>query len=177
MTYLLTALLTVSPSYGQACEAAADVPETIQVAWLSPLEDRVRGNSALEVVRVQDLRGWLRTQGRDQTRLLQGLGLVPRGGGSRADWSWKITIFDVRSEWMCRPVESGIPGEDLGGVPACAESELGRLRGHRFGYTGCGYTLDTAASTRGLDVFRISWEVAASQGFCVMPLERFLAGG
>jgi len=172
---LFSLLVTAGPAHAQACEVAADVPDAVQVAWISPMNRKVRGSTALEVVRVKDLRAWVRTQGADQARLLQGMGMAPRGGGRVVDDDWKVTVFDVRSEWMCRPMEDTAGGEDLGGVPACEEPDAGRLRGHRHGYTGCGYTLDTAASTRGLDVFRISWESASSQGFCVMPLSRFLA--
>lgn len=172
---LLLPLLAAPAAHAQACEAAADVPDAVQVAWVSPMNKKARGGTALEVVRVKDLRAWVRAQGADEARLLQGLGLAPRGGGAPVDWEWKITIFDVRAEWMCRPVEGAPGGEDMGGVPACEEPDAGRIRAHRHGYTGCGYTLDTAASTRGLDVYRISWESASSQGFCVMPLSRFLS--
>ncbi|MEC7946763.1 MAG: hypothetical protein VX265_04285, partial [Myxococcota bacterium] len=163
MTSLLMSALLLAPrAHAQACEAAADVPDTVQVAWVSPMEKKARANTPLEVVRVKDLRAWARTHGADDARLLHGLGLVPRGGGGAADWEWKITIFDVRASWMCRPLEDAVGGEDQGGVVACEAPDAGRLRAHRHGYTGCGYTLDTAASTRGLDVFRISWESASS---------------
>lgn len=172
---LLTALLFAPAAHAQACEASADVPDALQVAWISPMEKKARGSSALEVVRVKDLRAWIRAQGADEARLLHGLGLTPRAGGAPVDWDWKITLFDVRAEWMCRPVEGATGGEDMGGVAACEEPDAGQIRAHRHGYTGCGYTLDTAASTRGLDIFRVSWESASSQGFCVMPLKRFLS--
>lgn len=171
---LVAALLLAPAAQAQSCEASADVPDALQVAWISPLEKKARGSTALEVVRVTDLRAWIREQGPDEARLLQGLGLAPRTGGAPVDWDWKITLFDVRADWMCRPIEDAPGGEDRGGVVACEEPDAGRIRAHRYGYTGCGYTLDTGASTRGLDVFRISWESASSQGFCVMPLSRFL---
>jgi hypothetical protein len=177
VTPLLAFAAALAPAaHAQSCDVRAEVPDQLQVAWISPVGKRVGASATLEVVRVADLRAWIRDHGSEESRVLQGLGILPRGGGAGADWDWKITIFDVKSEWLCRPVEDGDPGEDDGGVAICDEGDAKRLRGHKHGYTGCGYTLDTAASTRGLDVFRVSWESASTHGFCVMPLGRFLGG-
>ena len=68
-------------------------------------------------------------------------------------------------------------GEDVSDIAACPASEQEAAdRMHRAGFTGCGYTLDTHASTRGLDVYRVPWSEASAWGFCVMPLTRFLEG-
>ena len=48
--------------------------------------------------------------------------------------------------------------------------------GAGHGFTGCGYSRDTGSGSRGLDVLRVRWEDAAREGFCVMPLDRFLEG-
>ena len=176
MTAALVALALAGQAHAQACESPVSTPAQVQVAWISPVNQRVRSSTTMEVVRVQDLRAWVREHGAEPTRVLKGVGVLPRNGGPGEDWDWKITIFDVRAEWMCRPMEDGDPGADSGGVAICDEGDSGKIRSNRFGYTGCGYTLDTAASTRGLDVFRVDWETASSQGFCVMPLERFLTG-
>ncbi len=165
-----------SPRSSRACEPLSEPPERLQVAWISPLRATVGGGAWMEVVRVSDLRSWVRTHGADTTRLLEGLGMVPRGGNRRAEGPWKITIFDVERDWLCRPVEDAEPGEDRYGVAACEAGEQRPLRGHKKGWTGCGYTLDVADATRGLDVYRVQWEVASAWGFCVMPLERFLGG-
>ena len=162
--------------HAQACESPVATPAQVQVAWISPVNRRAHSSTTMEVVRVQDLRAWIREHGADPVRVLQGVGVLPRSGGAGADWDWKITIFDVRADWVCRPIEDGVPGAESGGVPICDEGDSSKLRASRYGYTGCGYTLDTAASTRGIDVFRVDWETASSQGFCVMPLERFLTG-
>jgi hypothetical protein len=89
---------------------------------------------------------------------------------------YKVTLFDVKKEWLCRPVEDRTEGEDLSGVPACEASQQRRSRPAKEGFTGCGYTLDTGASARGLDVFRIEWGAASAWGFCTLPLDRFLKG-
>ena len=81
----------------------------------------VGGKTDLEVVRVSDLRAWIRDEGTDVGRLLQGLGMAPRNPGRRVDQDWKITLFDVRSEWMCRPLEGSAGGEDASGILSCDE--------------------------------------------------------
>ena len=130
----------------------------------------------MEVVRVSDLRAWIRTNGADTARVLQGLGMAPRNAARKASKGWKVTVFDVRAEWMCRPLEGKPAGEDRAGVVSCSEKAAKPTMGHKKGFSGCGYTLDTGSSTRGLDVDRVTWEAAASYGFCVMPLDRFLGG-
>ncbi|MBL8616682.1 MAG: hypothetical protein JNM72_13810 [Deltaproteobacteria bacterium] len=174
----LAALLTLRPrpAAAQACQAVVDVPEGLQVAWVSPMGRRVRAGATIEVVRVQDLRKWVRDHGADSARLVQGMGMAPRWGGRRAKKEYKVVIFDVQADWMCRPMGDVEAGKDVGGVIACDGREGGRIAYHRSGYTGCGYSLDTGASTRGLDVFRVKWSDASTWGFCTMPLERFIKG-
>lgn len=173
--FALAAALTSTAS-AQACQAIKEVPETLQVAWVSPVGKRVGSRTRMEVVRVSDLRAWIRTQGADKARVLQGLGIAPRNAERKAARAWKVTVFDVRSEWMCRPLEGAAVGEDHGGVVSCSENDAKPMRNQKKGYSGCGYSLDTGSSTRGLDVYRVPWGAAASYGFCVMPLERFLSG-
>lgn len=158
-----------------ACEEVQPVPASLQVAWISPINRTARSGTQLEVVRVQELRRWIRANSSDEDRVLQALGMLERGESATADY--KITIFDVQSDWLCRPIADADPGADVTGVAACFEKgDRHADRDHRPGYTGCGYTLDTHASTRGLDVFRVPWSEASAWGFCVMPLERFLQG-
>jgi hypothetical protein len=85
---------------------------------------------------------------------------------------WKVTVFDVRTALLCRPVEYATEVQTVDGVAACPST---RQTGVRHD-TGCGTTLDTASGDPGLDLFRIRWRDAAVQGFCVMPLDRFLSG-
>jgi len=159
-----------------ACQVLADVPDSLQVAWVSPLGKRVGASTSLEVVRVGALRQAARETG-DVGRLLQVLGIVGRKPSEeRVDRGWQVVIFDVHASSLCRPLEDGVAGEDAGGVPVCDDGELRPRRGHRKGWTGCGYSLDTGASARGLDVFRVEWASASAEGFCLMPLQRFLDG-
>jgi len=177
---MMTALLSASSGVVRAeepaaCEAPIAVPGAFQVAWISPVNKRARNRSQLQVVRVGDLRAWVNQNGADQSRLLQGMGYVGPVGGRKAKKDWKVTIFDVQSEQLCRPVADAEAGADLLGAPVCSDDITRRLDRWE---TDCGYTLDRAEEdwARGLDTFRISWEQAASQGFCVMPLDRFLDG-
>ncbi len=153
-----------------SCPELAAIPEDLQVAWVSPVRRRVRGRSSLSVVRVADLRVYVQREQPDAARLLQTLGLV--GSRGRVHRRYKLTLFDVSAEQLCRPVEHTAEGELADGLPACP---AGQQEGARR-VSGCGFTWDSAADARGLDLFRISWREAARNGFCVMPLERFLSG-
>ena len=164
-------------AHGQTCGAVQAIPESIQVAWVSPVGARVGMNGWVETVRVADLRSWVRQNGTDQVRLLKGLGMVrAKGGKWAAKRSYKITIFDVKREWLCRPIEGAEPGTLERDVSVCEEKQHKGLWGHKRGYTGCGYIEDTLAGTRSLDAYRIRWGDASRWGFCVLPLERFLDG-
>jgi hypothetical protein len=176
MISLMAALIAAPAAHAQACQALTEAPESMQVAWVSRAGARVGGGHTLEVVRVADLRQWVRTEGTDVGRLLQGLGMAPRDSTRKARKDWKITLFDVQSSWLCRPLEGEPPGQDALGVLSCDERDAKAVRPNRYGYSGCGYTLDTGASSRGLDVFRVDWSTASAWGFCVLPLERFLGG-
>lgn len=158
------------------CQSPRDIStESIQVAWVSRSRKRVAGRSYLEVVRTGELRTWLDKNSRDPLRLFRGLGMVKGNRGQRmANKDWKITFFDVRKDILCRAIAEANPGEDRGGVAICEESQQKPKWGHRAGFTGCGYIQDTQSSIRSLDVYRVRWADAASWGFTVMPLGRFL---
>ncbi|MBN1335120.1 MAG: hypothetical protein JXB39_04110 [Deltaproteobacteria bacterium] len=174
MSLLLGALLAIGLAHAQeACGPLAVPPESMQVAWISPVRRRAHARTWLSVVRVADLRTWIRTRQPDQERLLQLLGIWGRrGDGPFRHHRWKITVFDVRTSLLCRPVEYASEVEWVDGVVACPST---RQQGVRHD-TGCGTTLDTATGERGLDLFRIRWRDAARSGFCVLPLDRFLSG-
>jgi hypothetical protein len=160
-----------------ACEPTAPVDDTIQVAWIAPKAERVRKHTVLEVVRVSDLRAWVSAKNADPLRTLQGLGMVGRNVQEIDGTDWTISLFDVKVTWLCRPIQGETPGTAVVGVAACVEDQQVALdEGHTQGFTGCGYTLDMGASNRGLDIFRLDWETAVSNGFCLWPLERFLEG-
>jgi hypothetical protein len=152
------------------CGELQPIPESFQVAWVSPVPATVGAGTALDVVRVADLRKWM--EGRDALHVLLGLGLA----GKRDTREWKVTVFDVKREWLCRPVDA-VAGDDVAGIPACEEGWQRPGRGTREkAWTGCGWLADTQTGERTLDVYRIDWESAVRWGFCVLPLGRFLSG-
>lgn len=175
---MIGAALGIMVGVAWGCEPVGAVPESLQVAWISPVRDTVGGKDYIEVIRVRDLRAWVRANSSDPVRVLQATGMLDRDPSERqTSREYKITVFDVQSAWLCRPVIDAVAGEDISNIAACEIPEQRAAdRHHRAGFTGCGYTLDTNASNRGLDVYRVSWEEAAAWGFCVMPLERFLEG-
>ncbi|MEL6345977.1 MAG: hypothetical protein AAFV53_22895 [Myxococcota bacterium] len=168
--------MMVTAAWG--CEPVEPVRESLQVAWISPVKQKVRGGTMIEVVQVRDLRAWIRNNSPEEPRVLQMLGMHGRATATADDRrDYKITIFDVRREWLCRPLEGGTPGTDVSNVPVCAVREQQAAdKHHEDGFTGCGYSMDTMSSTRGMDVFRVEWAQASEWGFTVMPLERFLEG-
>lgn len=157
-----------------ACQLPAAVPGTLQVAWVSPVRQGVGLSGVLDVVRTSDLRAIALAEKREPAAILRAIGLLRRRQKLRRDY--KVTLFDVRSDWLCRPSD-GPEGEDHAGVPRC-EERLQRKGRHirRASWTGCGYLADTADGDRTLDVFRVRWRDAIAGGFCVLPLKRFLQG-
>jgi len=175
---MIAVLLTVmGMAYGQSCAETNSLPESLQVAWISPAGKGVRMNGWVEAVRVSDLRAWLRDNGKDKVRMLKALGMVgARGGRWAGKRPYKVTIFDVKREWLCRPLEETEPGAIRNGVTVCEEKQQKPLWGHKKGWTGCGYVEDTQSKERSMDVLRLRWGDASSWGFCVLPLERFIEG-
>jgi len=170
-------LLLHATAFG--CDDLEPVPDTFQVAWISPVDQQIAQNGLMEVVRVRDLRTWSLEHSDDSVEdktnaLLHSLGILERD--ETPEEAYKVTLFDVQPEWLCRPMRE-IPADNIvEGVGACTRRQAKSISGHKAGYTGCGYSMDTTASTRGLDVFRIPWATASSQGFCVLPLDRFIEG-
>ncbi|MEC7987426.1 MAG: hypothetical protein VX278_19815 [Myxococcota bacterium] len=163
-----------------ACDASfSATPESFQVAWVSPLNQTVwLPNDRIEVVPLFELRQWVHDSKADAKGLLHHLGMLSRKSKKKIKASdYKITIFDIRRENLCRPIENEEPGRLFSDIPVCLEKEnKSKSWGHRHGYTGCGYAIDTKTSTRSVDVYRIRWADASSQGFCVFPMQRFLDG-
>lgn len=169
-------MLASGPAHAEepVCQALADAPETLQVAWVSRVAEGATARKALPVVRVADLRKLVEANGRDPTKVLRALGLI--GKRATAKGNWKVTVFDVKREWLCRPVDG--PEElTIAGVAACPASLQKRPWGTKArAWSGCGYLLDAASGARTLDVFRVEWQDAVAWGFCVLPLRRFLEG-
>ena len=173
---LLLAALALAPAYAQdaACLAVGDVADPTQVVWISPTRAHVRARGWMEVIEMDDLEAWAKEHGKDSVRFLQAAGVVSKSGHKARSTTWKVTIFDVARDITCRPIEGAVPGTPVGSVAVCEDQKP--AKGGHHGFTGCGYTRDTGSGSRGLDVLRVRWEDAAREGFCVMPLDRFLEG-
>ena len=161
-----------------ACEELASVPDALQVAWVSPVRTHVRYRQQINVVRYTELQKYVSKEQPSTTELLQHLGL--KRGRIRRDIDpqrYKLVIFDVNAQSMCRPIlDSETDREEartVSGLTVCKDAgNFGSL--HRKANSGCGYLLNTKTSERTFDVYRISWADASAQGFCVLPLARFL---
>jgi len=176
---VMVMMLMIGAASGQECARSVQpVPSTQQVAWISPTRQQVGTSKSIEVVSVRELRSWARENQATPERTLQMLGMIG-GEGAGVDGSeYKITIFDVKSDWLCRPLQHpSDAAQSVSGVAVCARGgDKSADRYHALGYTGCGYAQDTVEAQPGLDVYRLTWGRASSWGFCVMPLKRFLEG-
>ena len=165
----------LSGAFALPCDAVNPVPEALQVAYISKVNQQLWPWSTIETVPLNDLRVWVEKKDPTPEELLQQLGLI-------GTWrifplkpeDYQVTIFDVRSAWLCRPMTEYKEGHMVKGLPACA-SKNARPLGKRKGFSGCGHTVNTKTKKRGLDTYRISWRVATSYGFCVLPLSRFVS--
>lgn len=170
---LILAVLLANPA--GACEPVAEVPEALQVAWVSKVPAAAGNNTWLEVVQLGDLRGLIERSTRDSATALRGLGLLGRTQKLRA--TYKVTVFELSRSVLCRPVD-GEPGADVAGVPICDHPDQRQGAGVKASaYTGCGYATDLGSGVRGLDVFRVRWADAVTKGFCVLPWDRMIKEG
>lgn len=171
---LVVALLAALSS-ASACEPLTEVPASVQVAWISPVRATVGAGTAMQVVRSVELQALARANPGDAAALLKAVGLVgPKAAPEASDW--KVSFFDVSRDVLCRPME-GVAGDVKAGVPICEDNLQKPWRGTRGkAWTGCGYLDDVASGARSLDVFRVRWEAAVREGFCLLPLARLLSG-
>ena len=149
-------------------EVSLPSPEqALSVAWVSPVGQAVKRNARVQVVSTADLRSFLVTRG-DGTvgRMLRVLGMRKRDGDPNK--RYKVTVFDVSSAELCRPLDSE-DGGALAGVRTCIKTQLG---GHT---NGCGTTNDHQTGDPGLVLYQGSWADLARNGFCVLPAERFVS--
>lgn len=155
------------------CAGALEVPpQAMSVAWISPLRRRVSGQRWLVVMSTTSLRDWLVSEKEPTVgSLLQHAGIRKRDKEPKR--RYKVTIFEVRSLELCRPVEGVEEGREVGGLLACPAG-ISHASGK---YNGCGYATDLRDETRGPDVFRARWSELARRGFCVIPAERFVVEG
>jgi len=139
------------------------------VAWVSPLGKKVGKNGWLTLTPTQDLRSWARAEaGGSVARLLQRVGLRKRSKEPKR--SYKVVVFDVRAEQLCRPLGDREGGEEAFGMVSCPE------RATRFKERSddCGTLEDRATGGAGPVVYRARWRDVVRNGFCVLPAERFL---
>ena len=160
-----------------ACEDLESPEAEFQVAWISPVRKTSRAKAMIEVVPFAKLRTWVHNNKVDAKQLLQYTGQLPANSKKKINPAdYKITVFDIRKDSLCRPIKDKPVGEVVGGVSVCLEKHAKPINWRsRSGYTGCGYVIDTKTGLRSLDVFRISWIDASTNGFCVLPLQRFLS--
>ena len=171
-------LLFVSIAISVACEELNEIPSALQVAWISPVRKQVGVRQDIEVVRLHDLQLWINEQQPTAKEVLHQMGMLSKLSVRDIDSTeYKITIFDVEQEWLCRPIREQPEGLAVQGVSVCEAKKAKPASAYaRYGFTGCGYTYNTQREQRGFDVYRIDWSEASTWGFCVLPLNRFLAG-
>jgi hypothetical protein len=175
-------LSSIVAAFASECSVVDTLPSAVQVAWISSTSDTVRPKQMVEVVHLQALQSWIDTQDADAKAVLHQVGMLPKRSKKTIDPAdYKITIFDVESESLCRPIvqEEVVEGESpvfVEGLSVCEGTSRASTWDSRYGFTGCGYTLNTQSQQQGLDVYRVSWAEASTWGFCVLPLSRFLMG-
>lgn len=166
MSWWLASLsLAAADAPAAQCVALPAPGATTQVAWISPVRRSARNNQEIEVVLAEDLSAWAYANKADQTRVLQAMGYAGKRGGWRARRYYKVTLFEVPSEELCRPRADVEEGEVVDGVRSCGEAPMGQ---------SCGLSQDKLTGQGGLPVYRIPWRDAARWGFCVVPLELYL---
>jgi hypothetical protein len=175
---MFLSLIFATLSFTFACEPLNSVDSSLQIAWISPVQEQVRGKQSIEVVSYAALQPWIAEEEPDAKSLLHQMGMISKRSKREIDPSdYKIVIFDIESERLCRPVDTEEVGTMVEGVAVCEMKQSRKSRMYsRYGFTGCGYTQSTKTMSRGFDVYRVSWGDAATWGFCVMPLDRFLNG-
>ena len=182
MTILSLLLVPLIGGMAQAsepqCGPLTEPPEIFQVAWIAPISERAWSSEYIEVVRFVDLRVWVRDEEADATSVLHAMGMRSENAQKEiAANDYKITVFDVKRDWLCRPIESLEEGELRDGLPICHAKEQRRATwSRRYGFTGCGTIQNTASQSTQFEVYRIPWGQAVTWGFTTMPLDRFLDG-
>ncbi len=154
----------------KACEGPWPAPEqALSVAWVSPLRDRAGNNRWLTLTPTAELRAYGRGEAKGSVaRVLQHLGARKRSKEPRR--AYKVVVFDVPVDALCRPLGDHDGGAELvDGVRACV-AQATRLR---EAHDGCGRLVDHGGGAT-TPVFRARWRDVVGNGFCVLPAERFL---
>lgn len=152
-----------------APDALRPPPETLSVAWVSRLGKRARGRAWLRVVPTTELRAFATGQAAgNAVRTLQWLGL--RRSTRPLKGRYKVVVFDTVATALCRPVASDTL-EPVAGVVPCDDAHAVE----RF-TDGCGQGVDRATGAAVVPVYGAQWNTLAVNGFCVLPLDRFVTG-
>lgn len=162
----------LSLAWGQeelSCDRSLEAPpEALSVAWVSPLRRKVGKNGWLTLVPTTELKAFADEHAKGSVaRLLQHVGQRKRS--SEPSRSYKVVVFDVRAEQLCRPLEDREGGEEAFGMVSCPE----RVSRFRERTDACG-TLEDRAGGEGPPVFRARWRDVVRNGFCVLPADRFV---
>jgi hypothetical protein len=143
--------------------------EVVSVAWVSPVGQTVGRHGAVTVVETAELRSFVAGEGRGSIgRMLQRIGLRKRSADPKK--LYKIVIFDVRRDDLCRPVAGHDKPVALEGLVSCPE----RASKPSAGHSGCGYTIDRQTGETGVREYQADWSDLARNGFCVLPAARFV---
>lgn len=145
-----------------------DAPASQSVVWISPLRKTVGANRRVKVVPVSALRAFAKKERLEPARALQLLGL--RRSHKPPKRAWKVTVFEASSGGLCRPIERDLGTGSLAGAAVCEHNVRASQK-----ETGCGRTRDRRSGKPGLELFHARWRDLAPRGFCVLPLDRFLA--
>jgi len=152
-----------SASAADICEdAIRSANDTRSVVWISGLSRR--GWGWLSVTDATLLRAWVEKERPSTGRLLQHVGV--RRVSRDPKRAYKVVVFDVPGSSLCVPgqVEPAVLCDVRGAnKPRTSEQE-------------CGQIVVRETKLPGAKMLRGRWEDLAASGFCVLPLERFLAG-
>lgn len=165
MIWLVAAL---TPAQAACGDDLPDAPERQSVVWISKLRKRVGANQRVKVVPVKALRAFAKKERLDAARALQLLGL--RKSHKPPKGPYKVTVFEASSGALCRPIGPDIGQGSLAGAAVCEHNVRASQK-----ETGCGRTRDRRTGKDGLELFHARWRDLAPRGFCVLPLDRFLA--
>lgn len=165
-------LVLAGPAHGQTtCETLTPIlKDRLSVAWISPLSASAGHRSWVPVVQTSELREVLGQTHADLARMLQLLGMRRRSSPPKR--RFKVVVFEVDPEHLCRPIDGPEQGTIIDGQVACPP-RFGKAKRH---YKGCGFTTDRLDASRGLDLYRVQWRDVARSGFCVLPADRFVQG-
>lgn len=161
-------VLLVSTALAQTCnlDRLPEPDSHLSVAWIAPRSRRVTNRSWLTVMPTVDLLAFVEIEEPTVGRLLEFVG-QRRGGRKEPRRQYKVVIFDVARDSLCRPVDTS--DERVTGVEVCEPKT------RHFRHTdGCGFILDRADRRVGPPAFRARWADLVRAGFCVLPAERFL---